>query len=157
MARKLTTAYCGPRSFPEENRIIGDFVSTILWGEPGRIQDYCTTAIFDGDKLIAGVVYYNYHPAYGTIELATAGIKSGWMSRRVLHAVFAMPFQMLGCQTCVMRVGAKYSPALKGARSLGGTETVLPRMRGRDEDEHVFTFSDDQWMASKFYRPTLQS
>ncbi len=43
----------GPRSFPEQNRAVGDFVSAIIWGEAGRVKDYCSMAVLEDGRLIA--------------------------------------------------------------------------------------------------------
>lgn len=51
--------------------------------------------VFDGEKIIAGVVYFNYrHP---NIEMAVASIDRRWANRRTLKAFFSYPFIQLGC------------------------------------------------------------
>lgn len=53
-------------------------------------------------RLIAGVVYHNYHPTNGHIDMGIATEGPGWATRSVLRGLFAIPFVQYG----VRRVGA---------------------------------------------------
>jgi RimJ/RimL family protein N-acetyltransferase len=146
----ITTAYFGPRSFPEQNEAVGDFVSAIIWGEAGRVKDYCSMAVVEDGRLIAGTLYHNWHPSAGAMELTSASLSRKWLTRPVIKAMFTLPFDMMGCQIVALRVSHRNKTMLRIARDFGFYEVVIPRLRGRDEDEHVFTLTDDQWKASRF-------
>lgn len=146
----ISTEYFGPRSSPLENATIGRFISKLIWGNPDRLSDYCTMAVIENDRLIAGVAYHNWHPESGVIELTSASASKRWLTRNVVNAMFELPFGRLGCQMCVLRVSEKNENMIHIARSFGFDEHFIPRLGGRDRGEFVFTLTDDQWSESKF-------
>lgn len=148
----ISTACFGPRSYPLENRAVGDFVSTGIWGDPGKITDYCSLAVFEGGKLVAGVLYYDFDEAAGIVQMSAYSASKRWLTRPVLKAIFELPFGSLGCQMVVLRVSERNTVMLRIARSIGFSEFFVPRLLGRDEGEFVFTLTDDQWRASKYNR-----
>lgn len=148
----ITTEYYGPQTNPEANEIIGDFVSTVIWGEKGQIERYCSMAVIDDGQLIAGTLYHNWHESSGVIELSSASLSKKWLTRRVIRAMFWLPFERLGCQLVVLRVSELNKNMCGIARSFGFSEVYIPRLRGRDEGEVIFSYTDDQWRASKYYR-----
>lgn len=146
----LEPRHFGPRSSPLENEVVGNFVSNVIWGMPGRIRDYCAMGVFDGEKLVAGVLYHNWHQDAGVIELSTGARNGRWLTRPVIRALFNMPFNNLGCQLCVIRVAETNATMIHIARSWGFTEVFIPRLRSRDEGEFIFSYSDDQWRSSPY-------
>lgn len=148
----MKTVEAGPRSSPGLNAAIGDFVSTEIWGEPGRIEDYCSLGILDGDRLVAGVLYHNHYPDAGVIEMTAASVSKRWLTRPVLKAIFALPFDRFQCQLCVLRVSEHNRSMLRIAKAYGFHEYVIPRLRGRDEAEHILTLTDDDWRRSRFHK-----
>lgn len=148
----LEPRYFGPRSTPVENKVVGDFVSHLIWGGAGQVAEYCSMGVFDGTKLVAGTLYHNWHPDHGIIELTSASTTKRWLTRRVIQAMFHLPFNMLGCQMVVLRVSERNSNMVHIARSFGFTEVYIPRLYGRDEGAYVFTLTDDQWATSPYNR-----
>lgn len=64
--------------------------------------------------LIAGVVYHEYRPGYGSLLMSVAAEpKSRWLTRHNLEAFFRYPFVQLGCQ----RVGSAVARKNKVSRS----------------------------------------
>jgi RimJ/RimL family protein N-acetyltransferase len=143
-------SYAGPVTDPVFNKVVGDFVSRGIFGEPGKIDGYCSMAVIDKDKLIAGVLYNNYHPDVGVIELHTAAFDKRWLTRPILRGIFSLPFDRLGCQLCVIRVSERNETMLRIARSVGFKDVLIPRLRGRDEGEYIMTLTDDDWRQSRF-------
>lgn len=148
----IITEYYGPKTKPENNEIIGDFVSTVIWGDKGKITDFCSMAVIEDGELIAGTLYHNWHPDAGIIELSSASLSKRWLTRPVIRAMFHLPFDRLGCQLVVLRVSERNKVMCGIARSFGFTEVHIPRLRGRDEGEFIFSYTDDQWRASKYYK-----
>lgn len=136
----------------EFNEAVGDFVSSIIYGEPGRFERYCTLAVHDNGRLIAGVLYHHFHPGAGVIEMSAGSIDKRWLTRPVLKAMFAVPFDVLGCQLAVLRVSECNAVMLRIAKAYGFKEFIVPRLRGRDEAEHILTLADDAWRANRFNR-----
>lgn len=101
-------------------------------------------------KLIAGVVYHNYCPESGVIELSAASTSKRWLSRPVLKAMFSYPFDQAGCQMAVLRVSERNPIMVSIALRYGFKSYLIPRLRGRDEAEHILTLTDDDWRANRF-------
>ena len=146
----MTPVYFGPRSSPLQNTTVGRFVCELIWQKAEAIRDYCTMGVFDGDRLVAGTVYHNWSPENGVIELSSASLTKRWLTRNVVNAMFELPFQKLGCQMVVLRVSESNDNMVCVARSFGFDEHFIPRLGGRDQGQHIFTLTDDQWSASKF-------
>lgn len=148
----IDAAYYGPRSTPVENELVGDFVSELIWGNAGHIRDYCSMGVFEDGALIGGTLYHNWHPESGVIELSSASTDPRWLTRKVIEAMFSLPFDVLGCQMCVLRVSERNERMVRIARKFGFSEYLIPRLRGRDENEFIYTLTDDQWAASPYNR-----
>lgn len=146
----IETRYSDVRQDAEFNAAVGDFVSGIIYGEPGRFERYCTLAVHDDGQLIAGVLYHHFHPAAGVIEMSAAALDKRWLTRPVLRAMFEVPFGVFGCQLAVLRVSEYNKPMLRIAKAYGFKEFVIPRLRGRNEAEHILTLSDDDWRSNRF-------
>lgn len=148
----IETIEYGPRSAPEANQLIGDFVSREIWGVEGQIEDFCAMAIVDEGMLIAGVLYHNHYPDAGVIEMTAASVTPRWLTRNVLRAMFSLPFDRFGCQLCVLRVSETNRNMLRIAKAYGFNEYIIPRLRGRGEAEHILTLADDDWRHSRFHK-----
>lgn len=106
--------------------------------------------VYDGQAVIGGTAFHNYYPREGVIEMTSASIDSRWLTRRMVRAIFAYVFDLLECQMVVMRVSANNSVMLNIGKRFGFDCYTIPRLRGRSEDEVVFTLTDDQWRLSRF-------
>lgn len=148
----MTPLYFGPQSFPAENAAVGDFVSHLIWGETGGFRDFCTMGVFDRGVLVAGTAFHNWHEREGVIELSSASTTRRWLSRPVIKAMFALPFDRLSARLCVLRVSERNRAMCRIARDFGFQETVIPRLRGSDEAECIYTLSSDDWAAHKLNR-----
>lgn len=146
----IRTEYFGPQSSPVENEAIGRFVSELIWHKPDAVRDFCSMAVIDGDQVIAGTLYHNWHPENGVIELTSAAISRRWLTRPVIRAMFDLPFERLGSQMVVLRVSEKNKSMIRIARAFGFSEHFIPRLGGRDEGQFIFTYTDDQWSSSAF-------
>lgn len=145
----IRACYYGPQT-AGNNELVGDFVSRIIWGVPGRFEKFCTMAVIENDNLIAGTVFHNWQPDEGVIELSSASVSRRWLTKPVIRAMFSLPFDRLGCQLVVLRVSERHTSMCRIARSFGFTEVYIPRLRGRDHGEIIFSYTDDQWNSSKY-------
>lgn len=118
-----------------------------------RVWDHCKAlGVFDNGSLVAAVVYHNWEPESGVIEISAASTSKRWLTREVLHEIFAYPFDRLDYQMVVARVSPNnQTDTGRGAtrifRSYGFSEYRIPRLRGRNEDEIIFTLTDDAWRS----------
>lgn len=148
----------GGASNQEVNSPLGDWCSSQIFGEPGRMAGpYSTMGVFDGSCLIAVILFNNYQPEEGVIEIHGAATDRRWLNRQTLRAMFAFPFERLGCQIVVMRVSERNGMwngrgIHRLLKSYGFKDHRIPRLRGRDEDEIIYTLTDDDWRANGFHK-----
>jgi RimJ/RimL family protein N-acetyltransferase len=110
----------------------------------------------DGETLIAGTVLHNYSPEAGVIELSSASIDPRWLTRRVLNTMFRAVFEANHCQLAVMRVSERNKRMCSIARRFGFASVLIPRLRGIDEGEFIFTLTVEQWMSHSMRVPDGQ-
>jgi hypothetical protein len=142
--------------FGEDERV-ARFVARLI-PECGRGFGECKAiGVVGRDKqgpiLVAGLVYYNWSPEAGTIEISAAATTSRWMTKPVLRFMFGYPFEQIGCQMVVQRVSSKDERQMRMIRRFGGYNIYrIKRGRGRDEDEMVCTLTVEDWRNTKFMR-----
>ena len=136
---------------PGLNKRLGEWAAKEIWGDGGRgFEKFCTMAVTDNDRLVAVAVYHNYDPDCGVVEISSASISKLWLTRPILKTMFETAYIGLGCQTVVIRVSPSDKPMQRMLKSYGFTCTIIPRLRGRHEDDMIFTLTDDAWRTNKF-------
>lgn len=136
----------------EINRALAEWCAVQI-GLPRPFEEpYTTMGVFDGEMLVACMLYNNYQPEAGVIEIHGAGITPRWLTRPVLEAMFEYPFGQLGCQLVVMRVSERNSRLRRMLTAYGFKGHVIPRLRGRDEGEIIYTLADNDWAGNGFHR-----
>ena len=103
------------------------------------------------DDTIGVVVFHDYNPEAGVMCMSAAG-GDGWLTRPVLYAMHEYIFDQAGCQLAVLQTSEHNKVMRRIAKAYGYRETVIPRLRGRDEAECLLTLADDDWRASRFHR-----
>lgn len=145
--------YTDFQTMPTLHRAVGDFVSMLIWGDPERIRNYRSLAVFAEHGLIAGMLFHNHDPATGVVEMSSAAVSKLWITRPVMNAAFSgLAFGHLGCQMVALRVSERNKPMIRIARHIGFSEVKIPRLRGRNEAEYIFTLTDDAWRSSRFFK-----
>jgi RimJ/RimL family protein N-acetyltransferase len=104
------------------------------------------------NNLVGGCVYHNYNPEAEVIEMSAASSSPRWLTRKTLHALLSYPFDYLKCQLIVLRVSPLNGQMIELATRVGFLGYIIPRLRGRNEDEIIFTLSEEAWRSSKFER-----
>ncbi|MBP1882383.1 GNAT family N-acetyltransferase [Sinorhizobium mexicanum] len=137
----------GGAADPAKNDAIAGFVAAHIDGCGRGFADFATLGVTEEGRLVAGVVYHNYSPEAGVIELSAAATSKRWLTRPVLTAMFGYPFDEIGCQMAVLRVSEENRGMVEIARRFGFTSHRIPRLRGRDEAEIIFTLTDNDWRA----------
>lgn len=142
--------YASYRNNPEQNEITGNLVSELIWGKPGFVDKYCSMGVVHDEKLIGGTLYHNWHPEAGVIEMTSASTDKRWLTRPVIRAMFGMAFDLIGAQLAVLRVSERNTDMVGIAERFGFSGVLIPRLRGREEAEWVFSYTDDQWRSSRY-------
>lgn len=108
--------------------------------------------VVESERLIGGTVFHNYQPEAGVIEMSSAGTDPRWLSRKMLKAIFGYVFEQIGSQMVVMRISERNARMIGIARKFGFDGYLIPRLRGRDEAEWIFTLTDEQWRQHRLAR-----
>ncbi len=136
------------------SQTVADWVARQIPGcERGFLNPVALGVVDDG-KLIGGTVFHNWAPEAGVIEMSSAGTSPRWLHPRMLRAIFAYAFDQIGCQMVVMRVSERNERMVRIANRFGFAGVLIPRLRGRDEAEWIFSLTDDQWRQHSFARST---
>ena len=130
-----------------------DFVARNI---PGCERGFglCQAIGFGNGSIDAGVVYHNWSPETGVIELSAASTKRDWLTRARLLEIFAYPFDHIGCRIAVARIGEHNARARRIWRSLGADEFVIPLLRSPQEAEVIYTLTRERWKSGRFMRGT---
>ncbi len=145
----------GGTANPALNYYLSSFVDRSINGSGLGFGNSIAMGIYDGKKLAAAVVFHNYEPRSRVIEMSAAAVNKRWLTRPVLQRMFDYVFEDAGCQMVVLRVSEKHKPMVRIARAYGFSEVLIPRLRGREESEYIFTFTDDDWQNSRFNTKSL--
>ena len=113
-------------------------------------RPYVTLGVFNGENLIAVIVFNEWNPEAKVIEFHGAGTSPRWLARHVLREMFAYPFERLGCQMVVTRNSSRNTRLHRQLSAYGFQSFLIPRLRGRDDDEIIWTLTDDEWRANGF-------
>jgi orotate phosphoribosyltransferase len=136
--------------------LIGDFVANLIpHCRRGFGPNIRAMGVIDrvGD-LIAGVVWHNWDPDAGVIELSGAAVPGKhWLSRRTLRHMYAYPFEACDCQMVVQRTPADAEMLLGLLATYGFDFVTVRRLFGRDRDGVICTLTKEAWQANKFNRP----
>lgn len=131
---------------------VAQFVAQMIphVGERGFGQNRTAIGILDDDSsLMAGMVFHNYDPEAGVIEISSASRSPRWMQRWVLDKMFGYPFYEIGVQMVVLRVLADNDALLGQLLRLGFELIHVPRLFGREKDGMLCTLTDDVWDAHR--------
>lgn len=137
---------------PELNGYLWRWASMQLFGGLDGFGPCTTMGVFDGEKLTAVVVFHNHDRRSEVLEMSAASLSPRWMPRPVLFEMFSYPFDQLKCQMVVLRVSEKNKRMARILTAYGFESYKIARLRGRTEDEIVYTLTDDRWRNNGFHR-----
>lgn len=103
----------------------------------------------DGE-IIAGVVYTNWSPTARVIEMSAAATSPTWITPKSIKAMFKYPFDQLDCQMVVLRVSERNERMVDIAKRFGFVGHLIPRLRGPEEAEWIFTLTAEKWRSSRY-------
>lgn len=110
------------------------------------------------DRMIAGLVWHDYRPQYGSIQMSIASEpKSRWCSRLVMEAFFHYPFVQLGCKSVFICVRRKAKKTRKFVEKVGFKFSGLLRRGFGTEDMVIYDMLQNEcrWIRSDRERQPL--
>lgn len=138
---------------PALNDHLAQWASFKLYGHLRGFGPATTMGVFEGPVLTAVMVFHDYSSERGVIEVSGVSEDPRWLKRHVLRELFSYPFEQLKCQLVVMRVSEKNARLRRILTAYGFDAFRIPRLKGRDEAEIIYTLTDDAWKANGFHKP----
>jgi len=138
-----------------QDEVVGEFVAAMIphVGPRGFGAAAKTIGVVDEDGgLIAGLVYHNYDPDAGIIEISGAAIDKRWLSRGTIARMYQYPFVVCGCQMVYQRTPADNEYLLGMLASYDYCFVKVPRMFGRERDGIICTLTVEDWQNNRFNR-----
>ena len=136
------------------DQIIANFVASMIpHCRRGFGPNVMAIGIVEGTELIAGLVYHNFDPGAGIIEISGAALPGRrWLSRETIRRMYQYPFRVCGCQMIVQRTPADDERLLRQLASYDYSFIKVPRMFGRDRDGVVCCLTVEDWENNRFNR-----
>lgn len=123
-----------------------DLVSGLSHGRPWNSGKGIGVA--RGRKLVGGFVFSEWSPEEGTIEVSAAAKDPRWLTRDVVSAVMAYPFDQIGVQLVWARTVLPH--VVRICTAIGAEAHEIPRLGGRDKSKTILTLTAEAWRASRF-------
>ena len=135
-----------------QDAIVADFVAQFIPECRERGFGKCKAiGIVDETGLLGGLVYKNWQPELGTIEISGAALPgTNWFSRRTIQVMHEYPFYVAGCQMVIMTTMDDNFIVQRILAAIGYTFYRIARLGGRDKDGVVCTLTVEQWESSKY-------
>jgi hypothetical protein len=123
----------------------------LIHGEPGSFGlNYTIGFLNRWSVLELGVVFHNYYPSYGQIELSMAGFRPNSLTWRRLAAIIDVSAS-LGVRMVVSRVAAENTPVIRLLEACGGKVNYLLDLRGEGKDEAFVTMKIEDLKRTKYW------
>lgn len=132
---------------------VGGFVAARIahLRDPAAFGAYAACGVVSGaGALVGGVVFNNYLPAYGSIEASFAADRRDWLTRAVITAMLAYPFQQLGCQRLTAVTPRKAASARRFLEKFGFRREGLVRRGFGSDDAVISGLLRAEWDQSPF-------
>lgn len=139
-------------SYPEMRDGLATFVSRQYGAADVGFGKRASAGVFVNDEIAGAVIFHNWQPTRGTVEISAASASRAWLNVEILNALMTYAFEGLGCQMVFARTAESNTAARRMCAAIGADEVVLPRHRGPDEAEVIMTLTEDAWRNSRFRR-----
>lgn len=104
--------------------------------------------VVENDKLIAGIVYHDFQPKFGTVQLSMAAINPRWAKKQNIKDLLSIPFEQFDCYKVWTATPLDNAKALKINAHIGfKREAVLSSMFGKNRHGVIM-----RMLAPDFYK-----
>lgn len=103
------------------------------------------------DNLIGGVVFNNYQPHFGNIEVSFASIRRDWLTPKLVAGILAYPFDQLGVRRITCLTPKRNRAARQFLKKFGFVEEGNVRGGFGDDDMIVSGLLASEWRKHKFH------
>jgi RimJ/RimL family protein N-acetyltransferase len=129
---------------------VGAWVKARLPNMPRLPVPFVAIGVVDGAQLVAGVLFHNYIPEFGSIEVSIAADTPRWLSRNRVSLILGYPFRQLGCGRVSAAIMASNSRSIRLCMGLGfKREGLVRRGFGRD-DAVILGLLREEWERGRY-------
>jgi RimJ/RimL family protein N-acetyltransferase len=135
------------------DQLVADFVAALIPSvrERGFPKASKAIGVIEDNKLIAGLVYHNFDPAAGVIEMSGAALPGKyWLTSETLRRIYDYPFLDAGCQMVLMRVAEENRSLLRVLSAIGYAFKTIERLLGPTKNGVICTLTFEAWYDNKF-------
>lgn len=136
------------------NEIVADFVAKLTPHCRRGFSNCQTIGVIDhalNGRLIAGLVYHNYDPEAGIIEISGAAFSDRqWLTRETIKRMYQYPFFGCGVQMVVQRTPADDEVLLAMLAKYDYTFIRMPRLFGPARDGVICCLTYEAWCNNRF-------
>ena len=137
------------------NVALNEFVAKRIGPRGWNSLRTASLGCFSGQEIVGATVFHDWNPEAGTMAMSGAG-EPGWMTLKHLFLAHWYIFEASNCQLAILQVSERNDRMRRTAEHFGYTGHVIPRLRGRNEAEVVYTLPVEDWLASKFTQRVLR-
>jgi orotate phosphoribosyltransferase len=136
------------------DEVVAKFVSDRIPQVKERGFGKCKAiGVTDGARMIAGIVYHNYDPDAGVLQISVAAEPgTRWCTPETLRRLYQFPFLQAGCQMVIQIVPAEDVGAQRQMAAMNHTLTRIPRLLGSTRDAVLGQLTVEDWIDSKVCR-----
>jgi len=111
--------------------VVGWLIDRIPEAREGSFWPCTTIGVMVGDHLVAGVVFHDWKPQFGTMELSMAADSPIWARRKIIKSLLRYPFEQMGANKLFTVTPHENEAALKVNKHIGFVrEAVLAHHLG---------------------------
>lgn len=131
---------------------VAPWVAARIWNDGSGFGNCRAMGVEHKGELVAGIVFHDWEPDHGLIEISGAADHRRWFTREVIRVAFTYVFDGLECQAVTARTAEDNGPVRHICKALGAKEYIIPRLRGRDAAGVIYVLTDEDWTRSRFNR-----
>lgn len=106
--------------------------------------------VMDKSRLIAGVVFHDWQPAFRTIQASCAADDPRWAMRGILSEILSYPFYQIGVNRINTIAAADNTRAREFNKRLGMTEECVAVEWLGDRDAVFYRLLKREWEVGRF-------
>lgn len=99
---------------------------------------------------VGGVVFTDYLPKVGNIQLSFAATRANWLTKRLITAILRYPFRQLGVQRLTAVVPPSATNATQFLTRMGWKREGVIRLGYGNEDAVIWGLLASEWKWSRF-------
>lgn len=138
--------------------LVSEWVGRKITGESHVWGPHTAIGVVDkDDTLIGGVVFNNYRPEFGNIEVSFASDRADWLTPRLVRGILHYPFYQLGCQRITSVTPKRNRPARQFLQKFGFKHEGTIRRGLGDDDAIISGLLLKEWQEHRFHGRKSQS